>query len=281
MVHSSLLSAAAAFSSLYLNVAASPIPRDNNDNLTQPIGLPEAGFKSLFYGPSPSVITLSTEGSFKAADLTDVAPFVPEGVKSVNESEIDKRFIHGGSDDRVLWTDKSYPFSTMGKIQWSSGVYCSGALIGPRHVATAKHCAPLNNEGVSVRFMPDFYDGETSPGAYVTTIVHLPGYSVNNPNANACDIKEDWAIFILDSRLGETHGYLGAKVIDSSKINKAEFLHLGWPGDLANGQRPYRQDHITVRNRFDCDSTGGLSTDADVAGGMSGGPIVSSSQVNA
>ncbi|KAI1805106.1 trypsin-like cysteine/serine peptidase domain-containing protein [Daldinia bambusicola] len=161
----------------------------------------------------------------------------------------------------------------MGKIQWSNGVYCSGALIGSRHVATAKHCAPLDNPGVSVRFMPAYYDGESFPGAYVTTIIHLPGYSVHNPHANACDIKEDWAIFILDSRLGDQRGGLGAKVIESSLINNPSLLHLGYPGDLANGKRPYRQERITIRNRFDCDATGGLSTDADVAGGMSGGPI--------
>ncbi|OTB18711.1 hypothetical protein K445DRAFT_314569 [Daldinia sp. EC12] len=167
----------------------------------------------------------------------------------------------------------------MGKIQWSTGVFCSGALIGPRHVATAKHCAPLNNPGVSVRFMPAYYDGESFPGAYVTNIIHLPGFSVNDPDADACDIKEDWAIFILDARLGDERGGLGAKVIEPSLINKPELLHLGYPGDLANGERPYRQERITIRDRFDCDATGGLSTDADVAGGMSGGPIVSNPRV--
>ncbi|KAI1464468.1 uncharacterized protein F4812DRAFT_452853 [Daldinia caldariorum] len=161
----------------------------------------------------------------------------------------------------------------MGKIQWSNGVYCSGALIGSRHVATAKHCAPLNNPGVSVRFMPAYYDGESFPGAYVTTIIYLPDYSVNDPDANACDIKEDWAIFILDSRLGDQRGGLGAKLIEPSIINNPSLLNLGYPGDLANGNRPYRQEKITVRNKFDCDATGGLSTDADVAGGMSGGPL--------
>ena len=275
MALSSLLSVVAAFSGLSMTAVASPVPKINNATLSQPIGVPDGGFTSQFYGPTPNIITLSTDGSIKAAGLTDVPPYVPEDAEVVDESEIHKRFIHGGSDDRVLWTNKSYPFSTMGKIQWSNGVFCSGSLIGPRHVATAKHCAPLNNEGVSVRFMPAYYDGETAQGAYVTTILHLPGYSVNNPRANSCDIKEDWAIFILDSRLGDQQGYLGGKIIDSSKIDKADFLHLGYPGDLARGERPYRQDHITVRNKFDCDSTGGLSTDADVQGGMSGGPIVS------
>ncbi|XXH04550.1 hypothetical protein Hte_010967 [Hypoxylon texense] len=272
MVLSSLAGLATAWLLLSRRVAASPVPDTRGNAFTNPIGLPVEQTTSLFSGPSPEIVTLSLD-SLSESNVTEIPAHIPEGVEVLEDSELDKRYIFG-TDDRVLWTDnKVYPFSTMGKIQWSSGVYCSGALIGPRHVATAKHCAPLNNPGVSVRFMPAFYDGESFPGAYVTTIIHLPGYSVNDPDANACDIKEDWAVFILDARLGDERGYLGGKAIESSLINNPVLLHLGYPGDLANGQRPYRQDRITIRNRFDCDSAGGLSTDADVAGGMSGGPI--------
>ncbi|KAG4217240.1 hypothetical protein PC116_g34279, partial [Phytophthora cactorum] len=183
---------------------------------------------SLFEGPVPEIIALKPE-DLRARDsnFTEVPAHIPAHLEIVDDAEIDKRFIFG-DDNRVLWTDKSYPFSAMGKIQWSTGVFCSGALIGPRHVATAKHCAPLNNPGVSVRFMPAYYDGESFPGAYVTSILHLPGFSVNDPDADACDIKEDWAIFILDARLGDQRGGLGAKVIEPSLINKPELLHLGY-----------------------------------------------------
>lgn len=274
MVLLALRSLATAVTLLSSRASASPIPKATNDTYTQPIGLPEGGLTSQFYGPTPGVVTLSME-SFGINSVKDIPPFQPNGTGELDDAEIARRFIQGSTDDRVLWTDRSYPFSTMGKIQWSNGVYCSGALIGPRHVATAKHCAPQDNQGVSLRFMPAYYDGETEPGAYVTTMIYLPGYSVNDPDANACDIKEDWSIFILDTRLGDQLGYLGAKVIDSSLVGQPSFLHLGYPGDLANGERPYRQDKITVRNQFDCSATGGLSTDADVSGGMSGGPIVS------
>ncbi|KAK7753421.1 hypothetical protein SLS62_004712 [Diatrype stigma] len=272
MVLLALTSLATAVTLLSSRGSASPIPKATNDTYTQPIGLPEVGLTSQFYGPTPKVVTLPME-SFGINSVHEVPPFQPNGTEELDDTELARRFIQGSTDDRVLWTDRSYPFSTMGKIQWSNGVYCSGALIGPRHVATAKHCAPQDNQGVSLRFMPAYYDGETEPGAYVTTMIYLPGYSVNDPDANACDIKEDWSIFILDTRLGDQLGYLGAKVIDSSLVAKPSFLHLGYPGDLANGERPYRQDKITVRDRFDCSATGGLSTDADVSGGMSGGPI--------
>ncbi|KAI0180569.1 trypsin-like cysteine/serine peptidase domain-containing protein [Hypoxylon sp. FL1284] len=268
----SLAPLATAILLLSQTIGASPVPEIRDNVFTNPIGIPEGKIASLFSGPIPDLVTLSSE-DIHERNVTDMPQFVPEGIEDLEDSEIAKRYIFG-ADNRVLWTDnKVYPFSAMGKIEWSTGVYCSGALIGPRHVATAKHCAPLDNPGVSLRFMPGFYNGEQFAGAYVTTIVHLPGYSVHNPDADACDIKEDWAIFILDARLGDQRGYLGAKVIEQSLVQNPVLLHLGYPGDLANGQRPYRQDRITVRNRFACDATGGLSTDADVAGGMSGGPI--------
>ncbi|RYO95282.1 hypothetical protein DL766_002267 [Monosporascus sp. MC13-8B] len=274
MARLALQSLATALLCLTPRISASPIPEVEETTYTMPIGVPTGGFTTQFYGPTPDILTLSLEAFSisSISNVTEAPPYQPEDAELFDDPELEKRFVKG-ADNRVLWTNKGYPFGTMGKIQWSNGVYCSGALIGPRHVATAKHCAPLNNQGVSLRFMPGYYDGESFPGAYVTTIIHLPGYSVNDPRPDSCDIKEDWAIFILDQRLGEQRGYLGAKLVDGSVINQPRSLHLGYPGDLANGRRPYRQDRITVRNRFDCGSTGGLVTDADVAGGMSGGPI--------
>lgn len=277
MVSSSLSPLAAALLLLSPNVAATPISNAQNSKYTHPLGIPEVQPQALlFEGPAPQIHELSID-ALSQQNATEIPAFIPEGLHVATEdeeAELSRRFIMG-ADNRVLWTDRSYPFSAMGKIEWNTGVFCSGALIGPRHVATAKHCAPIGQTGVSLRFRPAFYDGDQFPSAAVTTIYHLPGYSVNDPDANACDIKEDWAIFILDARLGDQRGGLGAKVIDQGLIGKNELLHLGYPGDLANGQRPYRQDRITIANRFDCDATGGLSTDADVAGGQSGGPIVS------
>ena len=152
-------------------------------------------------------------------------------------------------------------------------MYSSGTLVGPRHVATAKHCAPGAGTPVSIRFSPNFYDGERAGGAYVTTIISLSGYDVND-NPDSCDWKEDWAIFILDQRLGERQGYFGAKLIDDSLTNRPIFFNYGYPGDLANGARPYRSEGSTVQPRpYSCDDYGPYITDTDVAGGQSGGPF--------
>ena len=152
-------------------------------------------------------------------------------------------------------------------------MYSSGTLVGPRHVATAKHCAPGAGTPVSIRFSPNFYDGERAGGAYVTTIISLSGYDVND-NPDSCDWKEDWAIFILDSDLGNQHGFLGALLVGDEDTGKPDFSNYGYPGDLGNGARPYRSTGNTIHpGPYTCDAYGPYESDADIAGGQSGGPI--------
>jgi V8-like Glu-specific endopeptidase len=212
--------------------------------------------------PIPEIIELAVE------DLNGTS--APPSPDSINR--LAGRDVLGGFDDRVLWPDTSYPYSAMGKLQWSNGVWCSASLIGPRHVAAAKHCAPLKDPGVSVRFSPGFYDGERFGGAWVTTVVHLAGFDVND-NPDACDWKEDWAIFIIDSRLGESQGYLGATTISDSQTNQPIFWNYGFPGDKG-GNEPYVMDASKIYSGpYGCDAYGPYLTDTDVVGGQSGGPF--------
>lgn len=175
------------------------------------------------------------------------------------------------TEDREDWADLSFPYSAMGKIQWSSGVWCSGSLVGPRHVATAKHCVPESGSGISVRFMPGYYEGERFPGANVETVITMPGYSVND-NPDSCDWKEDWAIFILDARLGEAQGWLGATTPSEDQMNKSVFWNYGFPGDKG-GEKAYVSDASLIYDSTSCDAYGPYLTDTDVVGGQSGGPF--------
>lgn len=80
-----------------------------------------------------------------------------------------------GPDDRYEFTSQTaYPWRIVGKIQWSNGVFCSGSLIGPRHVLTAHHCVPT--DGSSVTFSPGFDNGPGPAGsARVTAAVTTEG----------------------------------------------------------------------------------------------------------
>ncbi|RYP68330.1 hypothetical protein DL771_006716 [Monosporascus sp. 5C6A] len=247
---------------------AAPTTEPQQETFNTLLGYPEGGVTdgvSLFSAPEPEYVTLSRE------DLANLNATEAPGFDGPLSALAERAVI--GRDDRVLWHDRNYPYSAIGKIQWSNGVFCSGTLVGPRHVATAKHCAPGAGTSVSIRFSPAFFDGETAGGSYVTHIISMPGFDVND-NPDSCDWKEDWAVFILQDRIGERQGYFGAKLIEDQHTGRPIFFNMGYPGDLANGARPYRSEGSTVqRPPYGCDAYGPYITDTDVAGGQSGGPF--------
>ena len=189
----------------------------------------------------------------------EVAPY------TVSEEELQKRFIVG-KDDRKLFNEPSYPYTTVGRLSWSNGVFCSGALVGPRHVLTARHCIV---ENATATFSPGFDKTARLGSGRITTAVHPP-----RSGSGGCNTKSDWAVAIIDSRLGDQLGWFGAKYPDRTQLDKPRFTHMGYPGDRDSGKRPYRQTGITVHSKrtFDCDATGPFYTDTDTAGGQSGGP---------
>ncbi len=81
----------------------------------------------------------------------------------------------------------------------------------------------------------------------------------------------DYVVVVLDRRLGETTGWMGARGYDDDWDNLAAWSHMGYPVDLNSGQRPTWQGGVKV-DGTDADAQSILHQ-ADVFPGQSGGPV--------
>jgi V8-like Glu-specific endopeptidase len=120
--------------------------------------------------------------------------------------------------------------------------------------------------------VPSYDNGERFGGAAVTNIMLLN----HNFWGTSCEYKEDWAILIIDQRLGDTVGYMGLATNPNPIFYDRPYLYnLGYPGDKDGGNRPYFQTSITARSTsaYRCDANGPVDTDTDAASGQSGSPL--------
>ena len=179
-----------------------------------------------------------------------------------------------GTDNRQAFQDTAYPWSTVGLVQTNRGSG-SGVMIGPRHMLTVSHVidwsAPAGFAADWVRFTPSYFDGNAPFGeAYG---VHIYWYVKEDGDGfisgNEGDF--DYAVVVLDRRLGETTGWMGARGYDDAWDSLDVWSHMGYPTDLNSGQRPTWQGGF----RIDGTDAGAQSIlhQADVFPGQSGGPV--------
>jgi hypothetical protein len=182
-------------------------------------------------------------------------------------------------EDRQVYYPTGYPWQCIGKVyawndinatfpSWSG----SGVLIGPRLVLTAGHVVPWDGSAWAMQFIPAYYDGSSlnGPGAS-SWVSDARGWETSFrsglPNA------DDIAVLRLYDPLGDALGYFGAKTYIPQWNNLPEFYLMGYPGMIANAERPSYERRIPV---LDEDATGGftgLDHHGDSTGGDSGGPF--------
>ncbi|KAF2446776.1 hypothetical protein P171DRAFT_519138 [Karstenula rhodostoma CBS 690.94] len=176
-----------------------------------------------------------------------------------------------GAESRYLQTKTGNPWDYVGRLEWgvgNDGYRCSGALVGPRHLATARHCFNTTNTAITYTFRPNYDQGARGYTAgQVTNILYVSGSLTDT-----CSYGDDWAVMILNQRLGDKYGYFGAKQFAGTT---ATFWHEGYPFDLGGSERPYLEQSISGKSASQCNSgtTGPILTKADASDGQSGGPL--------
>jgi V8-like Glu-specific endopeptidase len=179
-----------------------------------------------------------------------------------------------GTDERQAFRDTTYPWSTVGLVETNRGAG-SGVMIGPRHLLTVSHVidwtAPDGFAADWVRFTPSYFDADAPFGEAYGTHIYWYVQEDGDGFITGDEGDFDYVVVVLDRRLGETTGWMGARGYDDDWDELAAWSHMGYPTDLNNGQRPTWQGWFRVDGTDDAAQS--ILHQADVFPGQSGGPV--------
>ena len=108
---------------------------------------------------------------------------------------------------------RDYPWSAIGRLNRSTGGFCTGVLIGPRIVLTAAHCLYYKRTShwlppEAIHFLAGYSRGEFGGHSLARDYAVAPGYDPAKPAAIGTE-PTDWALVLLEEPLGDAAGYLG------------------------------------------------------------------------
>ena len=177
-------------------------------------------------------------------------------------------------DNRMVFQDTHYPWSTVGLVETNRGSG-SGVVIGPRHLLTVSHIidwtAPSGFAADWVRFTPSYFDGDAPFGEAYGAHIYWYLQEDGDGFISGDEGLYDYVVVVLDQRIGELTGWMGARGYDDDWDNLDVWSHMGYPGDLNSGQRPVFQGGFRLDGSDDAAQE--LLHTGDVCPGQSGGPM--------
>lgn len=170
------------------------------------------------------------------------------------------------------------PWSAVGRVDVPGG-WGSGVLVGPRHVLTASHVIAWGRGGSRhtpgwLRFTPAARPGKAPFGVSAAFAVHytLP---VVPPVIEPAEERYDYAICVLDRRIGDEVGWLGVRGYRDEWDGNPLWTLVGYRGPTAADAEPVAVSglHLDGHNEQSDDSQV-IFHSAAVAVGTSGGPVL-------
>lgn len=178
-------------------------------------------------------------------------------------------------DNRYIFNDTAFPWCTVGRVDTPGG-QASGVMVGPRHMLTCSHAIqwlPGNTAGW-VKFTPSYFDGSAPFGVAWGTMIYWEGVKVFGPSISRDEGQHDYVAVVLNTRIGDLTGWMGSRSWSDDWDGGSYWSHIGYPGDLAGGQRPSYQGGIALDGSFwDREVHTRIFHRGDVWPGQSGGPF--------